>query len=246
MKRINWDDVKLVLMIGALVFLFSFSAKRNETRRLSAAKIEFLDKESFITYDKVNNLLIQNFSSVKSIQKEKLDLNNVEKRLDTNPMIDKAEVYTTVDGTLKAQITQRTPIARVFEGSTSYYIDYKGREMPLSDVSTARVPIVTGEIDKVEKDKLHQLLRYIHDDDFLRKNIIGMEIKPTGGLRMMNRNYDYEIQFGRLINMQRKFNNYKAFFQNAIRDTLIGQYKTINLKFTQQVVCTKNEDYGKR
>jgi len=240
MKKIKWDDVRLVLMLGALVFLFSFSAKRNETRKLSVADIEFTDVESFITHDKVNNLLIQNFESVKSIQKEKLDLNNVEKRLDTNPMIDKAEVYATVDGRLKAVVKQRTPIARVFEGTVSYYIDYKGCKMPLSEVSTARVPIVTGEIEVIEKEKLHKLLRYIHDDDFLKKNIIGMEIKPTGGIKMMNRNYDYEIQFGRLINMEKKFNNYKAFFQNAVKDTLIEKYKTINLKFTQQVVCTKN------
>lgn len=246
MKRIKWDDVRLVLMFGALVFLFSFSGKRNEDRKLADTNIVFEDDETFITHDKVNNLLIQNFDSVTSIPKVKLDLNSVEKRLDTNPMVDKAEVYATVDGKLKAVIKQRVPIARVFEGADSYYIDYKGRKMPLSEVSTARVPIVTGEIDKVGRDRLHKLLRYINDDDFLKKNIIGMEIKPTGGIKMMNRNYDFDIQFGRLINMEKKFNNYKAFFQNAVRDTLIENYKTINLKFTQQVVCTKKEDYGKR
>lgn len=240
MKRFKWDDVRLVLMFGALVFLFSFSAKRNEGRKLSGAEIEFTDEETFITHDKVNNLLIQNFDTVTSIPKVKLDLNNVEKRLDKNPMIDKAEVYATVDGRLKALVKQRTPVARVFDGDVSYYIDYKGRKMPLSEVSAARVPIVTGEINVVDQDKLYDLLRYIHDDDFLKKNIIGMEIKPSGGIKMMNRNYDYEIQFGRLINVEKKFNNYKAFFQNAVRDTLIEKYKTINLKFTQQVVCTKN------
>jgi len=240
MKRFKLDDVRLVLMFGALIFLFSFSAKRNEGRKLSGAEIEFTDEETFITHDKVNNLLIQNFDTVTSIPKVKLDLNNVEKRLDKNPMIDKAEVYATVDGRLKALVKQRTPVARVFDGDVSYYIDYKGRKMPLSEVSAARVPIVTGEINVVDQDKLYDLLRYIHDDDFLKKNIIGMEIKPSGGIKMMNRNYDYEIQFGRLINVEKKFNNYKAFFQNAVRDTLIEKYKTINLKFTQQVVCTKN------
>lgn len=233
-------------MFGALVFLFSFSAKRNEGRKLAESNIVFEDDKTFITHDKVNNLLIQNFGSVTSIPKVKLDLNSVEKRLDSNPMIDKAEVYTTVDGRIKTAIRQRTPIARVFEGEASYYIDYKGRKMPLSEVSTARVPIVTGEISKVDSRRLYNLLRYINDDDFLKKNIIGMEIRPTGGVKMMNRNYDFEIQFGRLINMEKKFNNYKAFFQNAVKDTLIENYKTINLKFTQQVVCTKKEDYGKR
>jgi cell division protein FtsQ len=246
MRRIKWTDVRLVLMFGVLVFLYSFSAQRNENRRLVAADIEFTNEETFITHDKVNNLLIQNFDTVTSIPKVKLDLNSVEKRLDTNPMIEKAEVYATVDGKLKAVIKQRTPIARVFEGVKSYYIDYKGDEMPLSEVSTARVPIVTGEIDKVDKEKLYRLLKYVYDDDFLKKNIIGMEIKPTGGIKMMNRNYDYDIQFGRILNVERKFNNYKAFFQDAVKDTLIENYKTINLKFTEQVVCTKKQDYGKR
>ena len=239
MRKISWDDVKLVLIFGALIFLFSFSSKRNEGRRLAAADVVFTDGETFITYDKVNKLLIQNFDSVTSIPKDKLDLNNVEKRLDQDPMIAKAEVYATVDGKLKAVIKQKTPIARVFDGNSSYYVDYYGKKMPLSDVSTARVPLVTGEIEQVPKDDLDKLLQYIYNDDFLKKNIIGLEVKPTGGIRMMNRNYDYEIQFGRLINMEKKFNNYKAFFQNAVKDTLIEHYKTINLKFTQQVVCTK-------
>jgi cell division protein FtsQ len=66
-----------------------------------------------------------------------------------------------------------------------------------------------------------------------------MEVAATGGLKMRSRNYSYEIQFGRPINIEKKFNNYKAFLQDAVKDTLIEQYKTINLKFTQQVVCTK-------
>ena len=239
MKKISWNDVRLVLILGAVVFLYSFSSKRNENRMLKEADIEFTEAEDFITHEKVNNLLIQNFGNIKSIRKDKLDLNSVEKSLDKNPMIDKAEVYATVDGKLKAMISQRKPVARIFEGKNSYYIDYRGSEMPLSETYTARVPIVTGEVNSIEKEKLNKLLNYINDDVFLKKNIIGLEVTPTGSLKMRSRNYSYEIQFGKPINIEKKFNNYKAFLQDAVKDTLIEQYKTINLKFTQQVVCTK-------
>jgi cell division protein FtsQ len=239
MKKINWNDVRLVLILGAVIFLYSFSSKRNENRRLKEADIEFAEAEDFITHEKVNNLLIQNFGSIKSIQKVKLDLNSVEKSLDKNPMIDKAEVYATIDGKLKAIISQRKPVARIFQGEESYYIDYRGDKMPLSETYTARVPLVTGVIDSIEQGKLKKLLNYINDDAFLKKNIIGLEVAPTGGVRMRSRNYGYEIQFGRPINIEKKFNNYKAFLQDAAKDTLIEQYKTINLKFTQQVVCPK-------
>ena len=51
-------------------------------------------------------------TKVTSIRKDKLDLNNLEKSLDDNPMIEKAEVYATIDGKLKAVIKQKTPIAQ--------------------------------------------------------------------------------------------------------------------------------------
>lgn len=239
MKNIKWNDVRLVLILGAVIFLYSFSSKRNENRKLKEANIEFADAEDFITHEKVNNLLIQNFGSITSIAKVKLDLNSVEKSLDKNPMIDKAEVYATVDGKLKAIITQKKPVARIYQGLNSYYIDHRGGVMPLSDSYTARVPLVTGEIDSIEKEKLHLLLNYIHDDEFLKKNIIGVQVSGKGNLKMQSRNYNYEIQFGMPVNIEKKFNNYKAFLQDAVKDTLIEQYKTINLKFTQQVVCTK-------
>ncbi len=240
MKRINWDNIRLVVILVMVIFLYSFASQRNESRKMTAADIEFADNEEFITLDKVNKLLIQNFNSITSITKDRLDLNIVEKRLESNPMIDDAEVFATVNGRLKAVIRQKIPVARVYEGSRSYYIDYKGEEMPLSENSTARVPLITGSLESVDKNKLYSLVKYIYDDPFLKKNIIGIEVKPSGSLRMRSRNYNYDIVFGRLINAEKKFSNYKAFFQNAVRDTLIEHYKTINLKFTQQVVCTKN------
>lgn len=239
MKKINWTNIRLILIMGVVVFLYSFSAKRNESRMMKTPEVLFADSENFITKDNVNKLLIQNYGSITRIPKVQLDLNKVEKSIDKNPMVDKAEVYATVDGKLMATVTQRKPVARIFSGSKSYYLDYKGREMPLSDSETARVLLVTGSISSIEDAKLKELLDYIYDDEFLTKNITGMSVAPTGSVSMRSRNYDYEIVFGRPINIDRKFKNYKAFLQDAVKDTLIENYKTINLKFTQQVVCTK-------
>jgi cell division protein FtsQ len=111
--------------------------------------------------------------------------------------------------------------------------------MPLSDNYTARVPLLSGEITVVKKEKLSEVLRMIAEDDFLKKNIIGVQVLPNGSLIMANRNYDYQIDFGRTINIEKKFKNYKAFFQKAVSDSTLNKYKRINLKFTKQVVCIK-------
>jgi cell division protein FtsQ len=239
--RKNWFiNIQLIAILGLVVFLYSFTSKRNENRKIGKPAIEILDANNpFITSEMVNKLLIESFGGTSTIRKEKLDLKNIEQTMNKHSLIDHSEVYVSVDGKLKTVITQKTPIARVFDENSSFYIDYKGNRMPLSQNFSARVPLVYGDMNNTYSKNFVSLLQMVHKDDFLKKNIIGMTISADGSIVMKNRNYGYDIIFGRTIHMERKFNNYKAFFQKAVQDTLLDSYKTINLKFTKQVVCTK-------
>ena len=244
MKRYNWKNiwtnVRLVLMIGLVVFLYSFTSKRNNARKTDKVIVEFVNNaELFVSYETVNKLLIENAGDLKTIGKDKVVLNKLEKSLNEHDMIQNSEVFVSISGVLKAVVAQRTPIARVFSEGGSFYIDSKGDRMPLSEIQTARLPIVLGEITDKNEKEMYDLLWLIYNDDFLKKNITGIEILPSGSLRMTNRNYNYDIEFGKMVEVERKFDNYKAFFQKAVHDTLVEKYKVINLKFTQQVVCTK-------
>ena len=240
MKLFNWTNIRLLLMFVLVIFLFSFTSKRNENRKLKKSVILFVgNTEPFVKQETVNKLLIENNEGVSSIQTVNLDLNKLEKNLNAQEMIEKSDVYVSIDGVLKAVVRQKTPIARIFDNEGSFYIDYEGNRMPLSTKITARVPLVSGGINKNNNEDLAQLLRIIHDDPFLKKNIIGIEIMPNGSLKMHNRNFDFQIDFGKLIYMEHKFKNYKAFFQKAVLDSSLYKYKKIDLRFTEQVVCTK-------
>ena len=240
MKLFNWTNIRLVLMFSLVIFLFSFTSKRNNDRKLSKAVVVFVgDNAPFVNQETVNKLLIENNRDAQSIDKDKLDLNKLEKVLNNHEMIEKSQVFVSVDGVLKALVKQKTPIARVFDGNQSFYIDYEGNVMPLSTNFTARVPLVSGEINKKNSEKLSELFRIIHNDEFLKKNIIGVQIMPNGSLKMGNRNFNYQIDFGGVVRMKAKFNNYKAFFQKAVLDSSLYKYKIIDLRFAQQVVCTK-------
>ncbi len=94
-------------------------------------------------------------------------------------------------------------------------------------------------INRKNSEKYAQVFRVIYDDDFLKKNIIAVQIMPNGRLKMLNRNYNYEIDFGNVTDMEQKFKDYKAFFQKAVLDNSLYKYKKIDLRFTKQVVCTK-------
>ncbi|HEU4789711.1 MAG TPA: cell division protein FtsQ [Flavobacterium sp.] len=240
MKAFNWNNVRLLLMFVLVIFLFSFTSKRNSKRKLTKSEIVFVGENSlYLKSETVNKLLIENNSNAKTIRKDRLDLNRLEQVLNAQEMIEKADVYVSIDGVLKAVVKQKTPIARVFNDEGSFYIDSEGNTMPLSANFTARVPLVSGEINKKNNKDLFKLFKIIYDDAFLRKNIIGIQIMPNGSLLMLNRNYNYQIDFGSLINVERKFQNYKAFFQKVSLDSSLYKYKKIDLRFTEQVVCTK-------
>ena len=240
MKKINWTTIRLVLMFGVIIFLFSFASTRNGNRKLTGTKITFVEENNpFVKQETVNKLLIEKNGEALPIRKDKLDLNKLENAVNANQMIEKSDVFVTIDGVLKAVVKQKTPIARVFDGRSSFYIDYKGSTMPLSANFTARVPLVFGIINQKNKEALVVLFRKIYDDEFLKKNIIAIQIMSNGSLKMLNRNFDFQIDFGGTINVNQKINNYKAFFQKAIVDSSLYKYKKIDLRFTDQVVCTK-------
>jgi cell division protein FtsQ len=227
-------------MFGLVIVLFSFTSNRNENRKLTKTKVVFVgENPSFLKQETVNKLLIENNADASAIRKDKLDLNKLEKAVSSDPMVEKSEVFVTIDGVLKAVVKQKTPIVRVFDGKRSFYIDYKGNTMPLSANFTARVPLVLGVIRKQNSEALAELFRKIYDDEFLKKNIIAIQIMPSGSLKMLNRNFDYQIDFGGAKNVDAKFRNYKAFFQKAVVDSSLYKYRKIDLRFTQQVICTK-------
>ena len=240
MKVVNRKNIQLLLMIGLVLFLFAFTSKRNEARKIVKTDVQFVgDNNLLVTTEIVNKLLKDKSGIGKSIGKDKLDLNSLEKTINKHEMIEKSEVFVSIDGVLKAVVTQRTPIGRYFGDNSSFYIDSKGTKMPLSEIYAARVPLVSGKLNSENQQEIAALLTIIYGDDFLKKNITGMKIENDGDVILRSRNYDYDILFGKTINMEAKFNNYKAFYQKAVSDSSINYYKKINLKFTQQVVCTK-------
>lgn len=236
--KINWDYIKFGFLIFLIGFLFAFSSQRNSQRLLVSKEVVFLeDNNHFISYSAVNKLLIQNHEGVTSITKDILDLNEMEHRLNKNPMISQGEVFVTVEGVLGATIKQRKPIARV-ASSAPFYIDEEGKEMPLSEDYAARVPLISGNT-AINYESLTPLLLKIRDDEFMANHIIGIHIKPNNDLIFYLRIYDFKIDFGKPENIERKFQNFKAFYQKTLKDSTISNYDLVNLKLDHQVVGTK-------
>ncbi len=212
---------------------------RNSQRKVHQPLIEFKGKnDPYITTQTVSKLLIQNQQTVTDKPKETLDLNRLETALNSNPMIRSAQVFMHVDGVLKVEIEQKEPIARVLT-QESYYIDSQGQYMPLSTNHTARVPFVTGSVQKDKLTNVYAIANKVYNDEFLKKNVIEIHQNDDTSLSLKLRDCKFTVELGNVKQLDKKINNLKAFYQKALKDNLLNNYSKVNLRFDNQVVCTK-------
>lgn len=245
--KINWDYIIGILLVSLAVFLYGFSNLKNRTQKVADISIEFEQGDNlFMDYQMVNKLLIQNGGTVKNLTKSVIDLHNLEAKIQSHPMVESASVFLTVDGFLKAKIRQRTPIARVVVNNESYYIDRQAKSMPLSENFSARVLLISGNVKEQNNAQIQQLVTAILEDEFLKEQIIGVEIKPKNEYVLDTRVGDQKIILGKIENLDQKFKNLGSFYVKTMADSTIYKYDSINLKYNKQVVATNKVDYGTR
>lgn len=242
--RVNWNNIKLVVLLLVAGCLYAFASHRNSERRVLELKVKFDDESRpFVTRETVNKLLIQNADSLTKSTKEKLALKDMEARVNTHPLIENAEVYVEMDGSLGVHVQQHKPIARLV-AETSFYIGEEGDVLPLSPNFSARVPLVAG-VSKTEVHEVHKLITFIKGDSFLEKHFVGVEKTKNGDFVLSPRTYRYRVVLGNVDKLLLKFSNYKAFYEKAKNDKTLKDYHQISLKYNNQVVCSKKQVHNK-
>ena len=131
--------------------------------------------------------------------------------------------------------------------------------MPLSSTYTARVPVANGFITEKEfemlqhnvaemndslcksscLDDLFKLASFIRNDEFWKANIQQIRVEPNGELTVIPTIGDHHILLGTTDNMEQKFNKLLLFYRKGLNTTGWDQYTNINLKYKDQVICTK-------
>ena len=133
--------------------------------------------------------------------------------------------------------------------------------MPLSNKYTAHVLIASGNINlnytklialqrgnidsKAEDNnyklllELRQLASFIYHDKFWRAQIEQIYVTKSG-FELIPRVGTHVIEFGGVENYDNKFRNLRALYMQGLPKAGWNMYKRINLKYENQVICTKN------
>ena len=91
--------------------------------------------------------------------------------------------------------------------------------------------------------KLLTFVEFVEDDDFWRSEVVQIIARATvsGALEveLVPRSGRHRILFGRLEDVERKFDKLLCFYRRGLREIGWDEYSTINVKYSDQVVCKK-------
>jgi len=262
MKRSLINTVMWAVVLLLTVIALGFVESEQDDRACTNIKI-FIDHSNgnfFVNEEEVNAMVYHEMDTVLGRPISRIEAGNLEHKLNNHPNIARAEVYKTLQGELVVEVSQRTPIVRIFNSlGESFYLDSTGKVMPPSKTYTSRVFVANGEIpdkfvdvnqlnaaslsDSLAEisliDDIFRFADFIRQDRFWSLQIEQLYVNKDSELELIPRVGNHRIVFGDATALEGKFRKLKIFYEKGLSKTGWNEYSVINLKFADQVVCTK-------
>ena len=236
-------NISYLLVIVTVLFYLSWSSVFClDLQKCNKVQIQ-VDTEGdlfFINTEMVEKMIFSKEDSLLGKSFQDINIYLLEEFVNEHPNIKKAELYLTLDGTLSIDVKQREPLARVFEGNESYYLDEEMDQFAISDHYSARVlQVYWDEITESRIKILDPLIDLIDSDKFLKAQITAIEFDENNELVVYPRVGGHKIILGEAKDFRNKFEKLKVFYRQGLEQVGWDRYSMINLKYHNQVVCTK-------
>ncbi|GAB4315970.1 MAG: cell division protein FtsQ/DivIB [Bacteroidales bacterium] len=245
-----------ITVIAVLGVLVGFINREQKNRDCKAIEVTFesSDDPQFLDEQNIIDLLIQKYDSIEGRKLSEIDLETIERDLNDHPLIAGADVYTTLKGELKINLVQKKPLLRIIpQKGKSWYLDREGTSVPPVAGKPVRTLVASGYIETPYIDTLrlknndnfpvindlYKLALYINQNRFLKAQIEQIYVNDKGEYELVPKVGRQIIIFGDLNDMEAKFDKLIAFYEKGIGKSGWSAYKTINLKYRDQIVCAR-------
>jgi cell division protein FtsQ len=250
-RKVLFIAVWLCIGAGMLTLLLAAISKKNKGLcKDYSISLKGAQNNFFIDKKDVEQLLVKaTKGNIKGQLIASFNLHELEQMLEHNTWIDDAELYFDNHDVLHVTVTEKEPVARVFTtAGTSFYIDSLGREMPLSDKLSARVPVFTGFPEKKKLTAKDSILlndvrvtaNYIINDPFWMSQVAQIDITPEANFEMIPVVGNHLVKLGNGENIGQKFHRLMVFYKQVLSKTGFDKYKIIDVQYKGQVVTSKS------
>jgi cell division protein FtsQ len=243
-----------ILLGSGTVMLLIAAITKKDNEKITGVEIHISGVQNNYFIDKKDVLELLEKVNKKKLDKavvSSLDLAAMERRLESDQWVRKAEIFFDNNNVLQVKISEREPVARIFTTSgASFYIDSSLTRLPLSDKFSARLPVFTNfptEVKALKKqdslllNEIKVMSEYIGSRSFWMAQIDQIDIASDNTFVLVPKLGNQTILFGNAYDCEEKFNKLLAFYKQV--QTKIGwnRYSMIDVKFKNQVVAVKRD-----
>jgi len=163
----------------------------------------------------------------------------IEELLQKQPFIKHTECFKTPSGEVYLFLQQRHPKFRL-AGNESFYVDTEKNIIPVSYNDAARLPVVSGLVTKsMAKGELFDFVSYLEENPFWNAQIEQIYIRPDRKIELVPRVGTGIILLGNLKDYEKKLDKLKILYEKGFNQFGWNYYKSIDLQYENQIVCTK-------
>jgi cell division protein FtsQ len=108
------------------------------------------------------------------------------------------------------------------------------------------LPVASGHInDSIAANDVMMVARAIGKEKFWKSQIEQIYFEKNGKVIMVPRVGNHIIELGPAEELDKKLEKLYSFYQNGMNSIGWNKYSRINVEFSDKVICTKRDRYGK-
>ncbi|MFC6099955.1 cell division protein FtsQ/DivIB [Olivibacter domesticus] len=262
LKNINWRKIRYILswcisVTGLLVLMSFINAKKNG---LDCKNIKIIvpGTQAFVSQMDVFGIIEENNGALVGKPLKYLPFQEIEDKLKLNPFIKQVRVFSDMDGTVNVKIEQREAVLRIINNvGNDFYIDDAGVKFPISKLYAPHITVANGNIterfdgkqdtimSKTVKD-LYKVATFLTTDSLWNSQVEQLYVNEERDIEIVPRVGNQKIILGDADSLERKFGKLLVFYKQIVPKAGWGTYKSVNLKFSNQIVCEKADSIIKK
>ena len=237
-----------ILLIGGIGFTMYYAWMQREAVRCQEIVVNINpNSPRFLDENEITDMIEKSGEMIVGSRLSAININKIETKLNASSSLANVQVIKKVEskglsfkGKLIVSLDERTPIIRIKNSTEDYYMDMEGNKIPTSAKYIERIMIASGSIPTPEiQAGLLKMADFVNKDDFWKAQIEQVFVQANGELLLLPQVGDYLIEFGTPEDYELKLRNLKAVYQQGFKNMGWNKYRTISVKYRNQVVCTK-------
>ncbi|MDE6011011.1 MAG: hypothetical protein K2F87_06180, partial [Muribaculaceae bacterium] len=165
---------------------------------------------------------------------------DIEKYLMSLNNFEDVQCFISTNGFLNVRITPMIPEIRVFDGTTSYYVNRQGKRIASSAEFFTDVPVVSGRFnDRFPPQAVLPVVKFVQKDPVLKELVAMFEAQDADNILLVPRITGHVVNFGDTSRLEEKRRMLMTAYKNIIPYKGWNEYDTISVKFQGQIVATR-------